>query len=329
MCALGNNPTASPVIIHFDEINILAKKTSQDGSNGISAFNTLFEDHDYDHPLARNGGYTVRNAYLALIGASTVDDFITTWKSQHKDAGFLNRLLTIGVDGPEKSIAIPVNPARDDVTGLIKRVADLRAEVQQHPKSYGFTREAQQLWAAFYASIGDSDEWNRIDTYGLRLMALQTLLAGEDEVSRATVERVIQFLKYEVIVRQCVAPIVADNAIAELEQAILQRLESSPNGMTKRQLSRATNAHRKGTELFNRAIKNLVDEGEIGSQEVGRSLICWRISPDGAEDVINSVIMHPDDTRKGPKLNTISYVGTDDRPCHHVISTPQPTTRVC
>ena len=246
MQTLGNSKEPAPVIVHFDEINILARKTSMDGSNGISAFNTLYEDHDYDHPLAGDRGYVVRNAYLALVGASTVDDFIKTWKGQHQDAGFLNRLLIVGIDGPDKSIAIPINPDKKHIENLKAKVVELYHRAQRDSTSYLFAPDAKELWTAFYAQRGDSSEWDRIDTYGLRLMALQTLLEGEDVVSRATVERVIEFLKYEVMVRQCVTPIVAESQLAEMEQLIMQKLSGAANGLTRRQLQRDTNAHRKG-----------------------------------------------------------------------------------
>jgi hypothetical protein len=89
----------TPTLIHLDEINILAQKTSIDGSLGISALHKLFEDHDYDHTLAKGKGYQVRDAYLSLLGASTLDDFVKTWTGRHADAGFFSRLFFIGASG--------------------------------------------------------------------------------------------------------------------------------------------------------------------------------------------------------------------------------------
>jgi hypothetical protein len=36
------------------------------GSCGIGALNSLFENHGYDHPLAKGQGYFVRDAHLSL-----------------------------------------------------------------------------------------------------------------------------------------------------------------------------------------------------------------------------------------------------------------------
>src|SRR5207247_9291233 len=97
-----------PTILHLDEINIIAAKTDIKGTAGIAALHKLFEDHDYDHPLAKNQGYEVRNAYLSLIGASTLEDFTKTWSVKHEDAGFFSRLLLVAADA-DKRIRRPVD----------------------------------------------------------------------------------------------------------------------------------------------------------------------------------------------------------------------------
>lgn len=304
MCTLGVSKEPAPVIVHFDEINVLARKTSQDGSAGISAFNTLYEDHDYDHPLARDAGYTVRNAYVSLIGASTVDDFVKTWKGQHQDAGFLNRLLIVGVDRPEKDIAFPVDPEADRLEVIRRSISELYQDVQQRPRKYRLSKEAERLWSEFYAQRGDSPEWDRIDTYGLRLMALQTLLERDEAVTAETVERVISFLSYEVVVRQAATPIVAENQTAELEQQIQSKL-ANVSEMTKRTLYRATNANRKGIQIFNRALDNLAKEGVIVYWGKGRSVLYRLAIPEDASDGIASVIRDSDDNQGQAKCRYI------------------------
>lgn len=58
--------------------------------------------------------------------------------------------------------------------------------------------DAEELWAKFYETFGDGPEWNRIDTYGFRLMAVQAVLRGEKTVTKENVQQVIEFLQYEV-----------------------------------------------------------------------------------------------------------------------------------
>jgi hypothetical protein len=118
----GNENEHSPTTIHLDEINVLASKTDIKGSAGIAIFHKLFEDHDYDHPLANGRGSSVRNAFLSLIGASTLEDFTKTWSVKHEDAGFFSRLLLVGGDVGEKRISRPQNPDPEQLTRLVREV---------------------------------------------------------------------------------------------------------------------------------------------------------------------------------------------------------------
>jgi hypothetical protein len=62
-------------VIHLDEMNQLAAKTDISGSAGTAPLHKLYEDHDYHHPLAKGAGYTLKNVYLSILGASTLEDF--------------------------------------------------------------------------------------------------------------------------------------------------------------------------------------------------------------------------------------------------------------
>jgi hypothetical protein len=301
---LGNYPKI-PTVLYLDEVNILAQKTSGDGTIGISAFNKLFEDHDYIHPLASGKGPRVRDAYLSVVGASTIEDFTQMWKGKHAAAGFFSRLLLVGVDESDKRIAIPTNPPAVEIDALVTKLRELYEEVQARPKQYALTPEAQDKWKGFYESFGDGDEWNRLDTYGLRLMSLQTLLEGEDEVTTAVVEKVIEVLNYEVAVRIELCPVVAENTLAAVQQQVCTVLTRSGR-TSKRELERAINYQRYGTKVVGDAIDGLVKDNRVRAIKAPRNKIIYELIEDEPEDFVDAVSIEEvtsenDDTLGTPK----------------------------
>ena len=277
---LGSPAKPKPTIFHFDEINLLAAKTEIKGSAGIAALHKLFDDHDYDHPLAKDD-YTVRNAYLSLIGASTLEDFTKTWTAKHEDAGFFSRLLLVAGDA-DKRISRPVDPDQAQLDILVREVQGLVSSVISDTRVLTIDADAVEVWDKFYESFGDGPEWNRIDAYGFRLMTVQSVLRGEHSVTKSNVQSVVEFLQYEVAIREAVAPVVAENAAAKMEELIRRHL---PEGLTitKRDLQRHTNYNRFGIEAFNRALANMESEGEIKKRKAGRSTIYTRPA-DGDSD---------------------------------------------
>ena len=162
---LGKSDSPKATIVHLDEMNILASKTEISGSAGIAALHKLFEDHEYEAPLAQ-GGYWVTNAYLSLIGASTLEDFQQTWSSRHANAGFFSRLFIVAGD-TETRIARPIDPDAQKLSQLILGVKTLITSFVETPLVLEMDPEAEEIWAKFYETFGDGPEWNRIDTYGV------------------------------------------------------------------------------------------------------------------------------------------------------------------
>ena len=272
-----------PTVVYLDEINILASKTSGEGTVGISAFNKLFNDHDYSHPLASGKGPRFKNAYLSLLGASTIEDFTETWKGKHAAAGFFSRLLLVGADESQIRIPIPKDPDPTTLRALVNGLQHTYQNVRKASLRYQLSTGAEETWGRFYASIGESDEWNRIDTYGMRLMALQTLLEGEDRVTEAIVQRVIDFLHYQVAVRKILSPVIAENALAGLQQRIINAF-SGEKTLTKRQLDRKINAARHGTKLVKEAVAGLVGDGRLKVRQDDTHKATYELLEDNVDD---------------------------------------------
>lgn len=285
---------AASTLVYLDEINLLAEKTSIQNSAGISLFHKLFEDHDYDHVLAQSSK-NVRNCYLSLLGASTVDDFVSTWTGKHKDAGFFSRLLIVGSDGSGKRISRPVKPDQasfDQLRSDVRKVIDRYRNATK--TELKLDADAQELWDEFYSSFGEEEEWNRIDTYGYRLMTIFALLDDRASVTREVVGRVIEFLKYIVAVRRLVAPVIAENLTAKVEELIRRQLQLC-NKLSPRFIYRAINANRYGSHIFRAALNSLIQNGEAKWVYDGRRKYIQVLEPDTEDST--DVIIGADDTR--------------------------------
>jgi hypothetical protein len=326
---LGASDLPKPTIVHLDEMNILSSKTDINGSVGIAPLHQLFENHDYDHPLAQ-GGYTVRNAYLSLVGASTPEDFREAWSSKHANAGFFSRLLVVAGD-TDRRIARPVDPDRGKLDQLIREVKALATSVITASRVLEMDPEAEAIWAKFYENFGDGDgpEWNRIDTYGFRLMAVQAVLRREDTVTKANVQHVVEFLQYEVAVREAVSPVIAENSLAQMEELIRRHL---PEGKTirKRDLEHSTNSHRYGIEIFRRAIHNMLTDGELRTRGEDRSILYTRADSknetalDSSEAVVEGVFDSSEDTATPQNPNESAALAQERGECHQFSTQPHP-----
>lgn len=327
---LGDNKSPQPTVIHVDEVNLIASKTDIGGSAGVAAFHKLFEDHDYDHPLAKSE-YKVRNAYLSLIGASTLEDFTKAWSGKHEDAGFFSRLLLVTGD-TDKRIPRPIEPDGKALAELVGELQGLVSSVITSGSSVlGMDKDAEGAWATFYDSFGDGPEWNRIDTLGFRIMAIQAVLRQEKTVTPANVKDVIDFLQYEVAVRESVAPVVAENMFAKMEQLIRRYLPAAGT-ITKRELQRRTNGNRLGIECFDRAISNMLKNGEMEfAGTKGKSTLYARAESE-IEDadlgaaVISTVIEANDDGSELAQSNNDAGFERNSENCLHAVS---PDPREC
>jgi len=219
-----DKPEILPAILHLDEMNQLATKVNISGSAGVSPLHRLFDSHDYDHPLAAGNEYCVRNAYLSMIGASTLDDFQKSWGCQQADAGFFSRLFVVIADA-NKRIPRPLDPDPEEFNVLVQKIRDVANNLKNQPRTITLTPDAEHLWTEFYTSvIGPEPEWNRIDTYGLRFMAMQTILREEEQVTVDNVRDAIELLQYEVAARRAVSPVIAENDAARMEELIRRAL---------------------------------------------------------------------------------------------------------
>ena len=86
----------------------------------------------------------MRNAYLSLIGASTLEDFTKTWSVKHEDAGFFSRLLLVAGDA-DRRIPRPVDPDQAQLDALVQEVQSLVSSVIRQPSVLKMAMTKRQL----------------------------------------------------------------------------------------------------------------------------------------------------------------------------------------
>jgi hypothetical protein len=89
-------------------------------------------------------------------------------------------------------------------------------------------------------------------------------------------------------VREAVSPVIAQNSVAQMEE-LIRRHSAEGKETKKRDLQRRTNYTRLGIEIFDRAIANMIRNGEISSRTEGKSTFYTRASSGEGEEAGGSV----------------------------------------
>jgi len=257
------------VVLSFDELRRFEAKVGIQSSALLPMVNELFESNRYQN-RTKEHDLKIEDGHLAFLSNSTEE----TWQglqnaAEFKDIGFLNRMFLV-TGYTSKRVPRPSGPTPQQLQPL---VTDLAAKFAALPALNAdgsasaevvlpFTSSAQSAWDSWYCSLEPSPETARLDTIGLRLLALLAFVSGkvdiDDDVMRAT----LALLDYQQQVRVVYAPIVAENLSAKMEEKIRRALRKhSP--LTERDLRRNTNAHRSGIVAFGRALANLERAGDI------------------------------------------------------------------
>src|ERR1035438_9130302 len=90
---------------------------------------------------------------------------------------------------------------------------------------------------------------------------------GKRKISVKTAEDAVRLAQYQVHSHEYYRTKAADTPNAKVQGKILRALQMK-GLLSKRHLQQLTNAHRDGTELWNRALTGLIQDGRI---EIGRA----------------------------------------------------------
>lgn len=265
--ALRSNPH---IILVQDELKSLIQKMRIDGSVLLPCVNTLFESNSWQNQT-KSQKIAVDNIHLCLLGASTIETYSSMFTQQFTGIGFINRLFIV-IGDSEKKFSIP-HPIPDKEKEQLKRNLLEVLEFVERITANGryampIDSQAQEIFDKWYFHLEQSIFAKRLDTYGQRLMVLLAVNERESIISPEIAAMTVSLLNYQLAARKHADPIDADNAIARVEQKIRRILGSGP--LTKRELEKRGNKHKIGIWVWDIAMRNLENAGEVRTGGSGK-----------------------------------------------------------
>jgi hypothetical protein len=248
----------SQLLLSLDEFGQFVAKCKIQSSVLLQCVNTLFEANRYESHT-RTTSIEVRNSYLSILAASTIQTYERTWNSAFTDIGFNNRLFLVPGSG-QKKFSIPGKIPDQEKTKLVNKFNEISLKIGERLE-LPTTPEAQNVYDKWYMNLPRSIHAKRLDTYALRFMPLLAINEDKDEVDEEIVLKVIQLCDWQFRVRKEHDPIDADTMVAKMEEKIRRALAKEPK--TNRDLKRSVHYTRDGIWIYNTAIKNLKGEGEV------------------------------------------------------------------
>ena len=254
------------LILHHDEFKSFVDKAKNEHSVALPMVTTLFERGDYDN-RTKTERVSVRDASLSLVAACTSDTYATMFDQRFFAIGLLNRLWLVS-DRSTARIAIPKAIPGEELTPLRQWVKDLLAGIDRayvangcRAVQYRVTSGAHEMFRAWYETREGSIFERRLDTYAHRLMILLAATSGKDVVDEAIVTAVLALVRHQLDVRRECDPVDAENTIAATEEKIRRAL--TRGALKGRDLKRRIHVDRVGLWVWNTAVKNLVEAGDV------------------------------------------------------------------
>jgi len=285
----------SRILQVYDEVTSVIEKFSITGSGG-SFLNSNNELYEYTPTVTSmltkesKDSSPVREVHNSILGCTTPLRWQNAFKKTNTDnSGFFQRLNIIANQN-KKRVAELLTPDFNDIRErFIRKIQALEFQKAVMYKN----EEAVALFESWYKS--KATEWEGLglteDITGRIQVLVQRnachlawLMSGADVVPDAEkakepikvfcdediMRRAIAIAEYEVKIRQLHKPIEADNPYALVENAIERFfVENEGQPVSRRKLYRLLNASRHGSQIFDKCVSNLIQEGlmKIGDRE--------------------------------------------------------------
>jgi hypothetical protein len=251
------------LLLCFDEFRQFISKCKIDSSVLLPCVNTLFESNRYENST-KGKGVKLEDAHLSLLSASTIDTYEQCWDNAFTAIGFNNRLFIVPGTSVRK-YALPPPIKKSDYNYLQDMLLTI-AEATKMGIEYPIQPIARAFYEEWYRNIEASGHATRLDTYATRFMSLMTANDNKEYVDMATVVKATKLCDWQLKVRRQYDPIDADTRSAKMEEKIRRVLINKPY-QSVRELKQMTNAPRVGLFIFNQALKNLRDAGDVLQDE--------------------------------------------------------------
>lgn len=246
------------LILVYDELKALISKCKIEASVLLPCVNTLFENNEYES-RTKKSSIKLENIRLSFLAASTVQTYENIWTSQFLDIGFTNRLFLVPGSGKRKN-PIPLKIPTYEKQVIAHQIAFI-LELVGDGIEMSLTQDAMAFYNSWYLSLDKSIHARRIDTYAMRLLPLMAVNEHKTEIDIDIVRQVTAMMDWQLLIREQLDPIDADNKVAQIEEKIRRKLKLGPQEI--RELKRSVNYQRVGIWIYDQAIKNLTGAGDI------------------------------------------------------------------
>jgi len=175
----------------------------------------------------------------------------------------MSRFNMIGTEGNFENVSRmnppDFTPLQETFLPRVMQLEDAHAHVLP-------TEAADRIISEWSDNLPDGSE--RMNIHAWRSALLLAWLRHEESISAKTAEDAVRLGQYQVTSHDYYRTKTADTANARVQGKLLRVLELK-GSLSKRELQKYTNAHRDGTELWNRALEGLLRDKAIGRNEDG------------------------------------------------------------
>jgi hypothetical protein len=199
--------------------------------------------------------------FSLLAGVTEQDWFDLLSRGNAVGGGLMSRFNMIGTEGEYENVS-RMNPP--DFTTLqetfmprVIRLEDVHARIMP-------TEGADRIISEWADNLPEGSE--RMNVHAWRAALILAWLKHEDAISAKTAEDAVLLGQYQADSHDYYRTKSADNATAKVQGRIVRALELK-GPMPKRELQKRTNAHRDGTELWNRALAGLLQDERVGKRD--------------------------------------------------------------
>jgi hypothetical protein len=262
------------------ELSSVLDRMSRDGNTLSAVMRQAWDGHKLDTQVKTNRA-SATNAHISVIGHITVDELRRKLSATETANGFANRFIWIYA---KRSKLLPFGGDLESVnwTPYIARLAD--AINYSKTGTLGFDGEAKELWVKAYGDLTAPRDGmlGAVTARGAaqvrRLAVIYSLLDprpdGGATVCLEHLEAALALWRYSV---ESAAFIFGQSLGDPTADSILSQLKSTPEGMTRKEISDHLGRHQSAAEL-DRAVTALAERGlahSIREPTAGRPAVRW------------------------------------------------------
>jgi hypothetical protein len=217
--------------------------------------------------MTRHSPLKATGAHISIVGHTTMEELERYCGITEMFSGFANRFLWVYV---QRSKLLPLGGAvPDEALRRLKRRLKSSLTFARQVGEITFTREAKALWKQNYPRLTADVSGlvgavtSRAEAQVRRIAAIYALMDESDQIDEEHLEAALAVWKYcadsaeFVFGRRDAAP-----PLVRIRQKLLELLRSSPDGLTRTQISTAFDNHHSG-ELISSILSGLRQRGLV------------------------------------------------------------------